>query len=127
MRSIKESIIGRKGNIQYRSIIIVPFGSDLTTYVNHPMIGQVFRFGTGRSNWTGFVIPYNNPGLAELAKNKLTRVFISPMEENKFIKEFGEVNSHLTATMIMNDPDSSIKAPEYALKIYPDELKNYIK
>ena len=126
MRSIKESIIGRK-SVSYQSIILIPFGSDYTTFFNNRKTKpNSFRFGEDRL-WVGFTIPENNPELVKLIDDKRTRLFISPNEINKFKEEFIEINQNLTSIPFMNNPTDAIIVPQYSLKIYPDELKNYIK
>lgn len=126
MRHINESIIGRKSG-SYQSIILIPFGSDYTTFLNNRKTKpNSFRFGKDRL-WVGFTIPKDNPELAKLIGDKRTRLFISPNEINKFKEEFMEINRNITSTVFMNDPTDAIIAPQYSLKIYPDELKNYIK
>lgn len=112
----------------YQSIILIPFGSDFTTFFNNRKTEHnAFHFGKDGSAWVGFTIPKNNPELVELIGDNWTHLFISPIEINKFKEEFMKINQNLTSTMIMNNPTDAIIAPRYSLKIYPDELKNYIK
>jgi len=128
MKHISESIIGRKGAGQFRSIIIVPLESDYITFRNNMSYMFPFKFGDD-DIWTGFATVLGN------AKDVFmhimwpqTKIFVSNMPMDDFIKEFTHTNKHSRSIVAVNAPKNHfINPPEGARQITLDELRNIVK
>lgn len=128
MKSIKESIIGRKGAGLFRSMIIVPLESDYSTF--RYSISYVDRFDFGDDDmWTGFATGWENA--EDIFRNTIwpqTKIFVSGMSIDRFIKEFTRTNKYSRAIIAVNAPKNHfINPPEGAKQITLDELRNIVK
>jgi len=130
MKHISESIIGRKGAGQFQSIIIVPLESDYMTFSNNISYVVPFDFGSGNI-WKGFATIWDNA--EDIFRNIIwpqTKIFISGMPVDDFIKEFTRTNkrSRSIMTVKVNAQKSYlINPPEGARQITLDELRNIVK
>lgn len=127
MKHISESIIGRKGG-PYRSMIIVPMESDYMTFSNN--ISYVVPFDFGDDNmWRGFATIWEN--VEDIFMNIIwpqTKIFVSGMPVDDFIKEFTRTNKHSRSVVAVNAPKNHfINPPEGARQITLDELRNIVK
>ena len=128
MKHISESIIGRKGAGQFRSMIIVPMESDYMTFSNN--ISYVFPFKFGDDDmWIGFATVWGNA--KDVFMNIIwpqTKIFVSGMSVDDFIKEFTRTNKHSRSVVAVNAPKNHfINPPEGARQITLDELRNIVK
>lgn len=128
MKHISESIIGRKGAGQFRSMIIVPLESDYMTFSNN--ISYVVPFDFGDDNmWRGFATIWEN--VEDIFMNIIwpqTKIFVSGMPVDDFIKEFTRTNKHSRSVVAVNAPKNHfINPPEGARQITLDELRNIVK
>lgn len=128
MKHISESIIGKKGASLFRSMIIVPLESDYMTLSNN--ISYVDRFDFGEDNiWTGFATGWENA--EDIFRNVIwpqTKIFVSGMPIDIFIKEFTRTNKHSRSLVAVNAPKNHyINPPENSKQITLDELRNIVK
>lgn len=128
MKHISESIIGRKGTEPFRSMIIVPLESDYITF--RSKISYVFPFKFGDEDiWTGFATVWGNA--EDVFMNIIwpqTKIFVSNMPIDDFIKEFTRTNKHSRSIVAVNAPKSHlINPPEGARQITLDELRDIVK
>lgn len=128
MKHISESIIGRKGAGQFRSMIIIPMESDYMTFSNN--ISYVVPFDFGDDNmWRGFATIWENA--EDIFMNIIwpqTKIFVSGMTIDDFIKEFTRTNKHSRPVVAVNAPKNHfINPPEGARQITLDELRNIVK
>jgi len=121
MKSIKESIIGKRGGPgPFQSIIVIPMDSDYITYSHD--LSYVVPFEFGRT--VGFTTIWDNA--EDIYKNTIspnTLIFISEMPIDKFIKEFLKINKDAN----YGTPKSPIEAPDGSKRISPDELGKIVK
>lgn len=127
MKHISESIIGRKGG-RYRSMIIIPMESDYMTFSNN--ISYVVPFDFGDDNiWRGFATIWENA--EDIFMNIIlpqTKIFVSGMPVDDFIKEFTRTNKHSRSVVAVNAPKNHfINPPGGAKQITLDELRNIVK
>lgn len=128
MKHISESIIGRKGAGQFRSMIIIPMESDYMTFSNNISYMVPFDFGDDNM-WRGFATIWEN--VEDIFMNIIwpqTKIFVSGMSVDDFIKEFTRTNKHSRSVVAVNAPKNHfINPPEGARQITLDELRNIVK
>ena len=128
MKTLSESIIGRKGSGPFRSIIIVPMESDYLVCSRSLYYATSFKFGEDNI-WTGFATEGNK------AKDVLgnialygTKIFVSNMDVNDFIKAFEKTNKESRSVIAVGAPKSHfINPPERTRQITLDELRDIVK
>lgn len=127
MKHISESIIGRKGG-PYQSMIIVPLESDYLTFCDY--ISYVVPFDFGDDNiWRGFATIWENAeGIFRNIIWPQTKIFVSGMTMDDFIKEFTRTNKHSRSVVAVNAPKNHfINPPKGARQITLDELRDIVK
>ena len=128
MKHISESIIGRKGVGLFQSIIIVPVGLDYTVCSRSLYYATSFKFGENNI-WTGFATGWENA--EDIFRNIVwpqTKIFVSSMPIDSFIREFTRTNKHSRSIVAVNAPKSHhINTPKNSKQITLDELRDIVK
>lgn len=130
MKHISESIIGRRGagTRMFWSMIIVPVDSDYIVCSRSLYYATSFKFGENNI-WTGFATVWGNA--KDVSGNialHSTKIFVSNMDMNDFIKAFEKTNKESRSIIAVNAPKSHlINPPEGARQITLDELRDIVK